>query len=274
MSTVSIGGITIGFDDVGGGDVRGRAIGGGDPLVLVHGHPFDRTMWRPQIEHFGGAGVRVVAPDLRGYGESTVVPGKTTLETFARDIAALLDHLRIDRIVLGGLSMGGQIVMEFHRLFPHRVRGLLLADTSAQAETADGRRARDEMAERLIGEGMAPYADEVLPKMVAPDNIRALPAVARHVLGMMRGTSAQGAAAALRGRAERPDYVEMLSHVAVPTLVVVGDRDEFTPVADARLMYDRIPKASLAVIEGAGHMPNLERPAAFNEALASLLAAA
>jgi pimeloyl-ACP methyl ester carboxylesterase len=268
MSTASVNGITVGYDDTGGGD------GDRDPLVLVHGHPFDRTMWRPQVEHFGATGVRVITPDLRGYGESTVVPGKTPLETFARDISALLDHLRIERIVLGGLSMGGQIVMEFHRLFPHRISGLLLADTSAQAETSDGVRRRARMAERLVREGMGPYADEVLPRMVAPANVRAMPAVARHVLGMMRATSPDGAAAALRGRAERPDYVATLSRVAVPALVVVGDRDEFTPISDARLMHERLPDSTLVVVEGAGHMPNLERPAAFNDALAALLARA
>ncbi|OMI33162.1 alpha/beta fold hydrolase [Streptomyces sparsogenes] len=261
MSTWSSEGITLGYGDE----------GSGDPLVLVHGHPFDRTMWRPQVEHFSRAGWRVITPDLRGYGESTVAPGKTTLEAFARDIAGLLDHLGVDRFILGGLSMGGQIVMEFHRLFPGRIRGLLLADTFAAAETEEGRTWRYEMAERLLREGMAGYAEEVLPKMVAPHNIQALPAVAEHVLAMMSGTSPEGAAAALRGRAERPDYTDMLREIAVPTLVVVGSDDEFTPVEDARLIHDRVPDATLAIINEAAHMPNLERPAEFNAALGRFL---
>jgi pimeloyl-ACP methyl ester carboxylesterase len=261
MSTASLGGLTFGYEDE----------GWGDPLVLIHGHPFDRSMWRPQVQHFSRVGWRVVAPDLRGYGESSVVPGTTTLETFARDIAALLDHLDVERFVLGGLSMGGQIVMEFHRLFPHRVRGLLLADTSARAETEAGKAARTELADRLLREGMTPYAHEVLPKMVAPHNIEALPAVADHVLGMMRGASPEGAAAALRGRAERPDYGDMLTRVAVPTLVVVGSDDEFTPVSDARFIRDSVPEATLEIVDGAAHLPNLERPAEFNAALRNLL---
>ncbi|MEW2396929.1 alpha/beta fold hydrolase [Streptomyces sp. NPDC046862] len=261
MSTWSLDGVTLGYEDE----------GHGDPLVLVHGHPFDRTMWRPQAEHFSRTGWRVITPDLRGYGESTVVPGKTMLETFARDIAGLLDHLGLDRVVLGGLSMGGQIVMEFHRLFPDRVRGLLLADTFAAAETEEGRNARYEMAERLLREGMTGYAGEVLSKMVAPHNIEELPAVAEHVLAMMSGTDPEGAAAALRGRAERPDYTGMLRDVAVPTLVVVGSDDEFTPVGDARLIHERVPGSTLAIIDGAAHMPNLERPAEFNAALERFL---
>ncbi|HEX5534462.1 MAG TPA: alpha/beta fold hydrolase [Actinomycetales bacterium] len=262
MSTVSIDGITVGYDDEGSS---------GEPLVLIHGHPFDRSMWRPQVEHFSRSGWRVIAPDLRGYGGSTVVPGKTTLERFARDIAALLDHLEVDEVILGGLSMGGQIVLEFHRLFPRRVRGLVLADTSAAAESEEGKKLRNDTADRLLREGMARYADEMLPKMVAPHNVQALPAVAQHVLRMMRGTSPEGAAAALRGRAERPDYLEMLPRIAVPTLVVVGRDDEFTPVRDAEVMYERIPNATLMIIERAGHMPNLERQAEFNVAVERFL---
>lgn len=260
MAKVSLNGITVGYDDE----------GIGDPLVLVHGHPFDRSMWRPQVERFSRSH-RVIAADLRGYGETSVLPGKTPLSTFARDLAALLDNLTIGRVVLGGLSMGGLIVMEFHRLFPDRIRGLVLADTSPQAETGAGRRARNDMADRLLHEGMGPYADDVLPKMVAPYNITAIPEVADHVLGMMRRTSPEGAAAALRGRAERPDYVDMLARITVPTLVVVGRDDEFTPVIDAQLMHDRIPGSRLAVIEGAAHMPNLERQAEFDAAVQDLL---
>jgi pimeloyl-ACP methyl ester carboxylesterase len=261
MHTAEVGGITVGYDDE----------GSGAPLLLVHGHPFDRTMWQPQIERFSRAGWRVIAPDLRGYGETTVVAGTAPLDVFARDLAALLDHLGVDRAVVGGLSMGGQIVMEFHRLFPGRIRGLVLADTSPQAETGDGKRQRNDTADRLLREGMGPYADEVLPKMMAPHNITALPEVAKHVLGMMRGTSPEGAAAALRGRAERPDYLEMLGHVAVPALVVVGSDDEFTPVSDAELMHQRIPRSTLVVVDGAGHLPNLERPEEFDTALGRFL---
>lgn len=245
--------------------------GQGAPLVLVHGHPFNRSMWRPQVEHFSRRGWRVIAPDLRGYGESAVVAGKTPLEAFARDLVRLIDQLGLDKVVLGGLSMGGQIVMEFHRLFPERLSALVLADTFAQAETEEGKLQRNTLADRLLREGMGPYAEAVLSKMVAPHNIRELPEVAQHVLTMMRNTPPAGAAAALRGRAERPDYVEMLSRIAVPTLIVVGSEDAFTPVKDARFMHERIPGSSLAVIEGAGHMPNLERPAEFNGALQQFL---
>lgn len=261
MGSVFHGDITVGYEDEGSGEA----------LLLVHGHPFDRSMWHPQTEHFSRAGWRVIAPDLRGYGDSTVTPGTTPLAAFAHDLAGLLDHLGIERCVLGGLSMGGQIVMECYRLFPERIRGLVFADTFAAAETADGKAARYAMAERLLREGMDGYAHEVLAKMISPATIASRPDVAAHVLRMMTAAPSEGAAAALRGRAERPDYTGLLSRVTVPALVVVGTEDAYTPVGDALDIHERVPDSRLTVIEQAAHMPNLEQPDAFNATLGAFL---
>lgn len=265
MATATVRDITISYDDQGDR--------GGTPVVLVHGHPFNRSMWGPQVADLTAAGYRVVTSDLRGYGATTVVPGVTTLDVFASDIAGLMDHLGLEQVVLGGLSMGGQIVMEFYRQFPGRVAALVLADTFAAADTPEGQAARNAMADRLLTEGMDGYAAEVIGKMIAPANVTALPGVAAHVRNMMRGTAPEGAAAALRGRAQRPDYRDLLARVSVPALVVVGTDDEYTPVSDAEYMHGRIPDSTLAVIDGAAHMPNLERPAEFNAALRAFLAA-
>src|SRR5262249_29712603 len=148
-------------------------------------------------------------------------------------------------VVIGGLSMGGQIVMEFCRLFPQRVRGILLAATFPQAETEEGKRNRALMAERLLREGMSGYAEEVLPKMIAPRNIKAMPKIAEHVLMMMRCANPIGAAAALRGRAERPDYQQTLASLRVPALVVVGDQDAYTTRADAERMHSLLKRSEL-----------------------------
>ncbi|MEU6596109.1 alpha/beta fold hydrolase [Streptomyces flaveolus] len=238
------------------------------PLVLVHGHPFDRTMWQPQLTEFA-ATRRVIAPDLRGYGASPVTPGKVPLARHAEDIAELLDHVGVDTFVLAGLSMGGQIAMECAARLGDRIRGLVLADTFPEAETPEGRRSREAMAGRLLAEGMRGYADEVLEKMVAP---YADPEVKAHVHRMMTATSPEGAAAALRGRAERPDYRALLATLPVPALVVVGTDDTYTPVAGAEAMHAALPDSVLHVVEGAAHLPNLERPAEFNRALAEFLA--
>jgi 3-oxoadipate enol-lactonase len=237
------------------------------PLVLIHGHPFDRTMWTPQVAAFSPTR-RVIAPDLRGYGASPVVPGITPLSTFAEDIGELLDELHVEHFILGGLSMGGQIAMECYRRFPDRIRGLVLADTFPSPETPAGKKSRNETADRLLREGMRGYADEVLHKMVAP---YADADVAAHVHRMMTSTSPEGAAAALRGRAERPDYRGLLTRVAVPSLVVVGEDDEYTPVSDAKAMHEALPDSTLHVVARSAHMPNLERPTDFNETVSTFL---
>lgn len=262
--TAILDGLSFAYDDVGAGP---------DVLLLVHGHPFDRSMWTPQLDALARTGWRVVAPDLRGYGASGMAGDKTTLDVFARDLAALIDHLGLATVVIGGLSMGGQIAMEFCRLFPQRVRGLILAATFPQPETAEGRIGRNAMADRLLAEGMAGYAMETLPKMIAATTIRSQPAVADHVLGMMRHARPPGAAAALRGRAERPDYRDVLRDFDGPALVVVGDEDAFTSRADADTMAALLKRSRLLWLPGIGHMPNLEASEAFNTALAGFLAA-
>lgn len=262
-SCVPVNGINLSFSDVGRDTPA---------ILLIHGHPFNRSMWRPQME-FLRAGRRVIVPDLRGYGQSSIVAGarETTLDTFAADSFALMDHLGIQKFVLGGLSMGGQIVLEMFREAGDRIEALLLADTFAGLDTTERKQLRLTTADRLESEGMAAYAQEELTKMITPANAERMPQVAAHVMEMMLTTPAAGAAAALRGRAQRADYFPMLGNIRVPTLVVVGRDDVYTPVNLAEQLYDHIPGAKLAVIENAGHMPNLEQPQAFNEVLGTWL---
>lgn len=260
VGVIELNGIQVAYDDT----------GSGPPLVLVHGHPFDRSMWAPQVAAFSPR-CRVITYDLRGYGESTVIPGKTLLSDFAADLLALVEAVGLEHFTLGGLSMGGQIVMECYRQFPDRISALLLADTFPRADTTPAREARLAAADRMTREGTGWYAADNLAKMIAPYNVEALPAVATHVRTMMLGAPPEGAAAALRGRAERPDYRALLTTVTVPALVVVGADDEFTPVSDASEMHELLPHSTLAVIERAAHLPNLEQPEAFNAALHAFL---
>lgn len=259
---ISLRGIDVAYDDAGSGP---------DAVLLVHGHPFDRSMWAPQVDAIVAAGWRAIAPDLRGYGDTTVVAGTTTLDQFADDVIALLDHLQLERIVLGGLSMGGQIVMEFARRYAPRLRAIILAATFPQSESGDGQRRRRAMAERLLAQGMNGYAQETLPKMLSPGTIARCPHVAEHVLRMMRRTSPVGAAAALRGRAERPGYEDVLARLTVPALIVVGDEDAFTTRDEAERMHALIAGSELVVMDGVGHMPNLERPDEFNRHVIAFL---
>ncbi|RFU82718.1 alpha/beta fold hydrolase [Streptomyces triticagri] len=266
MNAIPLRGATLHYDDHGPS--------GGTPVLLIHGHPFNSTLWAPQAEALSAAGYRVVTPDLRGYGRSSVTPGKVLLADFADDLAALLDHLDIPGAVIGGVSMGGQIAMEVQLRHPHRVLALVLSDTSAPAETEQGKQVRNRLADRLLAEGMGGYADEVIDKMLAAYNVSAMPHVAARVQEMMRATDPRGAAAALRGRAERPDHRDTLAAVRKPVLVVVGADDAYTPVADAEEIRRLVPSAVLSVIEQAGHLPGAEQPERFNAVLLDFLATA
>jgi pimeloyl-ACP methyl ester carboxylesterase len=258
----NVAGVDLSYSDVGDGHRT---------VLLIHGHPFNRTMWQPQLK-FLKASYRVVVPDLRGYGTSSLPDCRETrLETFAADNLALMDSLGIRKFILGGLSMGGQIVLEMLRQAPDRIEALLLADTFAALDSPERKQLRFTMADRLEREGMQAYAREELTKMIAPANAEELPQVADHVMKMMTTTPPAGAAAALRGRAQRIDYTPLLHEIRVPALVVVGREDVYTPVAWAEQLNRDIPGSKLVVIEKAGHMPNLERPDVFNEALGSWL---
>lgn len=250
--------------------------GGGPAVVLIHGHPFDRTMWWPQRDRLAGRGWRVITPDLRGYGDTPSTDTCTPLEVFAGDVLALLDVLEVEDFVLGGLSMGGQIALAVHRLLRgrsehYRVRGMLLAASSPHPEDGAGVRARHATADRLLTEGMRPFTEEMLPRMLAPGSMRTLPATTRHVRRMMTATSPSGAAAALRGRAMRPDYLPELPEITAPALVLVGEHDVLTPVPIAREAAAAMPRGHLAVLDGVAHLPNLEHEVAFNDTVQRFL---
>jgi len=241
------------------------------PVLLIHGHPFDHTLWDPQAAALRAAGHQVFTPDLRGYGAGPPPGDVTLLSDFAADLAAVLDEQHADRAVVGGVSMGGQIAMEFFRLFPERVAGLILADTSPLADTDEQREVRLRTAERMLAEGMTWYADDVRDKMITPYHVTAKPDVDAHVRQMILGTAPAGAAAALRGRARRPDYRSTLATCRVPTLVLVGAEDVYTPVAQARLIHELITGSELVVIDQAGHLPGLEQPEVVNDTLLKFL---
>lgn len=261
MAVSRVRGIELAYDEA----------GAGVPVVLLHGFPFNRTMWREQADALKDS-FRVVAPDLRGLGETTATDKPAaTMEEMAQDVAALLDELKITRCVLGGLSMGGYVALAFYRLFPRRVRALLLADTRPQGDTEEGRRVREETAQRVLAGGVGALADAQLPKLLAHTTHMKHPQVVERVREMILKTKPGGAAAALRGMAERRDQTRLLADILQPTLIVVGSEDQITPPSDAETMRREIRGSRLEVIEGAGHVSNLERPAEFNAALSKFL---
>lgn len=260
MTTIRIDDIQLAYTDVGAGPA----------VVLIHGYPFNRSLWTEQAEALRDR-YRVVIPDLRGFGESDSSASPMTMGRMAEDVAALMDHLEIEQAVIGGLSMGGYVALAFARQIPARVRALVLADTRAQADTEEGKQTRAQQAEKALSEGMAGIADAMLPKLLTPDTVSKRPELVKRVRDMMLKTKPEGAAAALMGMAQRDDQTEFISSLEVPALIAVGREDAITPVADSEAMHAKIAESRLVVIENAGHVSNLEQTEQFNDALHKFL---
>ena len=264
---------TQNFAKLNGVSLAYRDIGRGLPIVFIHGHPFNQSMWNPQISALSGK-YRVVTFDLRGYGASEVpAVESTTLETMAGDINALLEHLGIAKAVVAGLSMGGQIAMAFAELYPQRLAALVLAATFSEADSPEAAVARRAMADRFVNEGSAIPGGEMLPKLLAPSSIKRDPSLAVTVYTMIAHTPPAGAAAALRGRSQRKDYTPTLKHITAPTIVFGGTEDAYTSVETITRMQRAISNSQLRIFDGIGHMPNLEAPDQFNKELEGFLSA-
>ncbi len=242
----------------------------GLPVVFLHAFPLNRTMWAQQ-EAVLSAKCRVITIDLRGHGESDAPLWHYTLEQAADDVLALLDQLSIQQAVFVGLSMGGYILLAFYRKYAERVKGLVLADTRAQADTAEGKEARFQMAQTAYREGRGAIADIMIPKLLSPVTIQTRPEIVQSVRAMIESNQISGIAGYLMAMAERPDSVPLLKQIACPTQIIVGGLDQATPPSDARLMAEQIVGARLALIPNAAHLANLEQPESFNQIIASFV---
>ncbi len=250
-----IGSVELAWDD------EGR----GAPLVLLHAFPLNRKMWRPLGEALAGSH-RVLTPDFRGHGESSATADDSTMERLAEDVRGLLDHLKLARVVLGGLSMGGYVAFAFYRRWPERVAALILADTRAAADNEEGRKARFETAAAAEREGSGAIAERMLPKLLAPATHERKPEIVAAVRQMILEATPSGIAGALRGMAARAAAFDLLPQIKVPTLILVGEHDVLTPLADSEAMAKEIPGATLVKIPAAGHLSNLEQPESVTQA--------
>ncbi len=261
MNNCNIDGIELSFVD------RGR----GTVLLLVHGFPLDHAMWHGQIETFW-ARYRVIAPDLRGFGQSGVSEDVVSMEQFADDLAALLDSLTVhEPIVLCGLSMGGYIALEFWRKYAARLRGLILCDTRAANDTPEAAAGRLATAQRALCEGPQFLAETMIPKLFAPLTMQKQPHLIEAMRQVIGRTDPRGIAAALRGMAQRADFTAQLAHIRCPTLLLAGENDAVSPVAEMRAIAQAIPNAQFIVIPNAGHLAPLEQPEAVGAAIESFL---
>jgi YbgC/YbaW family acyl-CoA thioester hydrolase len=232
--------------------------GTGPAILFIHGYPLDHSIWQDQVAALDDW-MRIV-PDLRGMGQSDAPDLGYSMATYAEDLLALMDALGCKEAVLCGLSMGGYIVFELLRRARARVRGLILIDTRAEAESPEGKRARDVAMAQAREGGAEAIAGAMLPKMLARSTAQENPALAERVHAMMAATEVAGILGALGAMRDRPDSTSLLKELGgIPTLVVVGEEDQVTPPDAAKTIADSIPGARLAVVSGAGHLTPLER---------------
>jgi 3-oxoadipate enol-lactonase len=258
-----LGDVQIGFDDV----------GAGTPIVFIHGFPHDRSLWARQASALS-THVRCITLDLRGFGESST-SGVYSVEQYADDVAALLTHLEVDRAIICGLSMGGYVAMALWRRHADRVAALVLCDTKAGADTAEGRSKRDALIAIAERDGSSAVAESQLQGMVGRTTRANRPELVARTREMMERATVPGIVGALVSMRDRPDATATLASVTVPTLVIVGDEDVLTPVSEANGIVAALGKlavAKLEVIADAGHLTCVERPAAVTHALTDFLA--
>jgi len=238
--------------------------GQGLSLVFVHGFPLRRAIWQRQIEAFRSS-YRVLAPDLRGFGDSETQPGPATMGQFAADLHALLQQLATGPVVLIGHSMGGYVALAFARYFPRMLRGLVLVSTKAGQDTPEAAAGRRATAEKVKASGVQVVVEAMASKMLAPGTQDS--PTAAQVREFMARLQPAGVINALLGMAERPDATALLAQIAVPTLVITGADDTLIPPTESEALAQAIPGAQLTVIPRAGHLVAFEQSDEFNRVL-------
>lgn len=239
----------------------------GFTLLFVHGYPLNRQMWQPQVEGLADV-ARVLTIDLRGHGESEIIPGPYSMDLFASDLHAFLEALNIHQpIVLCGLSMGGYVTFAFQRRYPNRLAGLILTATRAAADSLDARAGRDQSAALARSQGTDAIIEGMLPRLLSPQTQAQRPDLVAQARAIMEKTSLETILGDLAGLKERPDFTSGLAQIDIPTLLLPGAEDRIVPLSEAQAMHAAIPDARLHPVPGAGHLPNLENASFFNQAV-------
>jgi len=242
----------------------------GIPVVLIHGFPFDHSMWNPQVSVLKKE-FHVVTYDVRGHGKSGVGDGQYSIEYFVDDLIALLDHLKLSKVVVVGLSMGGYIALRAIERNPERFRGIVLCDTRSEADGNDGKVKRATQANAVKSSGMKAFAETFVKAVFYEKTFETRPDVVAAIKEIIEHAPPLAVAGTLLALAARTDTTASLFSIQVPALILVGQHDALTPPSASQAMKDKIPDAEIFVIPRAGHLSNLEQEEEFNLHLLSFL---
>jgi 3-oxoadipate enol-lactonase len=246
-----------------------QLFGSGPDLVLLHPFPLNHHFWDEIVPKLSDS-YRVITPDLRGHGQSELGNGPATMEKHAADLLLLCEAEGITKAVFVGVSIGGYALFEFWRRHREYVAGLVLSNTRASAETAESRANRLRIADQVLSEGTEAFIDDMLVKLIGSTTRSERPEVVEAARCMMQSMSPEDIAGVQPGMADRPDSIETLSTIDVPTLLIAGEED-IPPLSAAELMRDRIPDSTLHVIPKAGHYAAMERPEKYAQVLQEFL---
>jgi 3-oxoadipate enol-lactonase len=258
-----INGIKLSWDD----------IGSGPAVCLVHGFPLNRFMWRQQIQPLTDAGFRVITPDLRGFGESEAPDGDYSMDLFADDLVSLLDHLGVEKALIGGMSMGGYVLLNLIERHPQRVSAACFIVTRSGADDDAGKERRLQLSRDVMMHGPKVVADIFAKVLFAEQTVLEHPELVADVYRWMNDNDPRGLSGALLAMRGRKDYTPHLAGFRLPCLVIGAENDKAIPSEQSLLLADGLPEQTLAIIPEAGHMANLEQPEAFNRCLIDFLRA-
>ena len=254
---ISFNDITINYEDEGAGKL---------PIIFIHGFPFDKTMWQPQIDFFKKEN-RVIAYDIRGFGQSTYGSTQHSIELYANDLILMMDALGFEKAIVCGLSMGGYILLNAASRHPEKFAGIILADTQCFADTQAGKEKRFKTMEQIEAGGLFDFANGFVENVFRKETFIENKVAVEKIKGTILSTSPTTIVAALNALATREATCDALQKIIVPTLIICGEDDMLTPIDKSQFLKENIKNASLQIIKGAAHLSNLEQPDSFNQHL-------
>lgn len=259
---LTVNNLTFSYNDAGPSDAP--------TIIFIHGFPFNKSMWAGQVDALKDR-YRLIAYDVRGHGDSDAGQEDFAIELFVNDLLSLMDALKLDRVILCGLSMGGYIALNAVLHYPKRFGALILSDTQCTADTAEAKEKRMKAIESIRENGVEKYAEESVKNLFAPESFATKEKEIAAIKSMILKTPEQVLSKTLLALSKRKETCSHLYKIKIPTLILVGEADKITPPAAARVMHEKIQHSVLSTIAHAGHLSNLEHPTEFNDQLQAFL---